>query len=257
MTFDIKTMGERVRELRKAKNISTEALADSVGVTSNTFGFYERGERLMPVDTLIQVAEILDCDVTYLIDSEQTEPRLLFLGVSEESGLTYKAAKAIGEDIEEYKAVLSWFIEHDLMCYLHGFLTVANAEEYPEAVESLIGLKAIGDYGRENVRKMAREFFMHDLERLVDDFIRCMKDGEHLRYTADSGEEITIPSYGETRHVITRIDGNKAKYALFDATKRKRHEEKKKEFRWDDIERMGEKVRKQMAESVREDKKSD
>jgi len=206
MKFDIKIMGERIRELKKEKKMSTKALAEAVGVDYSSMNAYERGTRTPPIDVTIDIASMLDCDVTYLIDSEQEHPRLNYLGASKELGLTYKAVQKL-DDIDEYKAVLSWFIEHELMECLHGFLVIANAEEYPEAIAPLLGIKAVNDNGCKTVRKIARESWMHDLERLVDAFMDSMHKGERLKYTDKTGEGKIIPSYGETKHVITKREG--------------------------------------------------
>jgi len=49
----------RIRELRRAKGISQEALADEAGVHRTYMGSVERGERNISLDNIVRIAKAL------------------------------------------------------------------------------------------------------------------------------------------------------------------------------------------------------
>lgn len=56
-------LGNRIRELRKMKNLSQEAFADAAGLDRTYMGGVERGERNLATLNLIRIAAALDVEV--------------------------------------------------------------------------------------------------------------------------------------------------------------------------------------------------
>lgn len=54
-----KLVGMRIRELRLARGISQEALADEAGVHRTYMGSVERGERNISLENIIRIAKAL------------------------------------------------------------------------------------------------------------------------------------------------------------------------------------------------------
>jgi transcriptional regulator with XRE-family HTH domain len=54
-----KLVGIRIRELRLAKGISQEALADEAGVHRTYMGSVERGERNISLENIVRIAKAL------------------------------------------------------------------------------------------------------------------------------------------------------------------------------------------------------
>jgi len=52
-------VGMRIRELRLAKGLSQEALADEAGVHRTYIGSVERGERNISLDNIVRIARAL------------------------------------------------------------------------------------------------------------------------------------------------------------------------------------------------------
>lgn len=77
----------RIAELRKAKNMTQEELAELANTTVNNLGKLERGARRLNQDWLNRISEALDCDPSELIgkrnftppSGERAEPRPLDL----------------------------------------------------------------------------------------------------------------------------------------------------------------------------------
>ena len=57
----------RLRELRKSRNLSQEALAMRLGAYQNSISRYERGVRDPGIDELIAFADFFDVSIDYLV----------------------------------------------------------------------------------------------------------------------------------------------------------------------------------------------
>ncbi len=56
-------MGQRIREMRKAKGFTQEELAHESEIDRSYIGGVERGERNLSFDKLCEIATALGCDV--------------------------------------------------------------------------------------------------------------------------------------------------------------------------------------------------
>ena len=59
MSDATKSLGTKIREFRKARGISQEALADLAGVHRTYLGGIERGERNVSLDNIVRIARAL------------------------------------------------------------------------------------------------------------------------------------------------------------------------------------------------------
>jgi transcriptional regulator with XRE-family HTH domain len=66
-------LGERIRALRKEKNIKQEKLAELVDKTTEHISFIERGERAPSLELLLDLARVLNVPLPYLLDATATE----------------------------------------------------------------------------------------------------------------------------------------------------------------------------------------
>lgn len=66
-----KKFTNRLRELRKANKMSQKQIADDVGISGLTYQRYEYGERDIPGDVLIKLAQIFEVSSDYIL--EQTD----------------------------------------------------------------------------------------------------------------------------------------------------------------------------------------
>jgi transcriptional regulator with XRE-family HTH domain len=66
-------LGERLRALRKEKNIKQEKLAELVDRATEHISFIERGERAPSLELLLDLARVLNVSLPYLLDVKATE----------------------------------------------------------------------------------------------------------------------------------------------------------------------------------------
>lgn len=64
------TLGEKIRKLRKAKDISQEQLAEILEVHITNIGRYETNKQLPSADTIRKLAEYFDITSDYLLFDE-------------------------------------------------------------------------------------------------------------------------------------------------------------------------------------------
>ena len=59
-------VGERLKELRKSRDLTQAQVADGINGTPATYNRYETGERQLPVDALIKLADYFGVSLDYL-----------------------------------------------------------------------------------------------------------------------------------------------------------------------------------------------
>lgn len=67
MTVDKKRLGERIREARRAKQLTQETLAERIDVTPFYVGEIERGVKTPSLDVFVRLLEALDVSADTLL----------------------------------------------------------------------------------------------------------------------------------------------------------------------------------------------
>lgn len=66
-TVDYTAFGQRVRKVRLLRQLTQEQLAEKAGVINSYIGVIERGEKKASINTLVKIANALNCSVDYLL----------------------------------------------------------------------------------------------------------------------------------------------------------------------------------------------
>lgn len=89
-------LGKMIKERRKKKKMTQEALAEKVGVSAKQISSYENGHQYPPMDMLFKLCEVLDCDLGYLLGQEDyKEGTLLETCIINTTGLTSESLGTI------------------------------------------------------------------------------------------------------------------------------------------------------------------
>jgi transcriptional regulator with XRE-family HTH domain len=72
-----KAFGARVKELRKQRQWTQKELAEKLGIRFGQLNKYESGLHTPPVDKLVQLAEIFDTTIDFLLTGDRSEQRPL------------------------------------------------------------------------------------------------------------------------------------------------------------------------------------
>lgn len=67
MELDMITIGNRIKERRKELNLTQLDIKEKVGISSGNISDIERGNRLPAATTLVQLAQVLDCSIDYIL----------------------------------------------------------------------------------------------------------------------------------------------------------------------------------------------
>jgi len=60
-------LAERLKSLRKEKNITQKKLSDEINVSASTIGLYEQGRRTPDNETLTKIADYFEVTTDYLL----------------------------------------------------------------------------------------------------------------------------------------------------------------------------------------------
>lgn len=75
--YDLSSVGERVKELRKKSGKTQEEVSGVLGMNLKTYQAVEGGRRVGRVDTLCMLAEYFDTTVDYLLGSDKEMDRII------------------------------------------------------------------------------------------------------------------------------------------------------------------------------------
>ena len=64
---DYREIGQRIRKLRRDKNLTQEHVAEAAGISCSFVGHIERGEKVLSVETLARLSSALNADMHYLV----------------------------------------------------------------------------------------------------------------------------------------------------------------------------------------------
>ena len=82
-------IGERLRDLREARNISMRALATKSGLSANALSMIERGKASPSVSTLYKLADALGISITSFFGSETDKKQVVFLKSDERTRMSF------------------------------------------------------------------------------------------------------------------------------------------------------------------------
>lgn len=106
---DYFALGDRIKQIRKAKSITQDQLSEACSLSTSYIGHIERGSRTLSVETLFKIATKLDVSVDYLLldSAEMTETLPINLSVllrgKEQSKLNrfWTTVKILAENIDK------------------------------------------------------------------------------------------------------------------------------------------------------------
>jgi len=82
-------IGERLRELREARNISMRALAARSGLSANALSMIERSKASPSVSTLYKLADALGVSITSFFGSDTQRQQVVFLKADQRARMSF------------------------------------------------------------------------------------------------------------------------------------------------------------------------
>ena len=87
MELDMQTIGSRIRERRKELNLTQQDIKAKSGISSGNISDIERGNRLPAASTLVQLAQVLECSVDYILTGFSSTQENFRTSTSEKSAV--------------------------------------------------------------------------------------------------------------------------------------------------------------------------
>lgn len=82
MYYNIKESGKRIQDLRTARQITRQDMADQIGISIDALRKIEKGTNGAKIDTLVVIATLFHTSLDYLICGESSSQKEIELEVS-------------------------------------------------------------------------------------------------------------------------------------------------------------------------------
>jgi transcriptional regulator with XRE-family HTH domain len=92
MNEQIKQIAERIKEIREISGISTETMADRLGVPREKYILYEEGETDIPVGVVFNISELFNVELSVLLGGDNPRLRIYSI-VRNDKGLRLERRK--------------------------------------------------------------------------------------------------------------------------------------------------------------------
>jgi len=96
-------LGKRLRELRRARDLRQQDVAESLKLTASAIGMYERGRRDPDSETLQQLADFFGVSTDYLLGRTEVRGLVETAATSRSDGYDKKLPPEALKSIEEFK----------------------------------------------------------------------------------------------------------------------------------------------------------
>ena len=104
-------LAQQIRALRTAKNLSQDGLAEKLYISRQAVSKWENGEATPDIDKLVQLAEIFDVSLDYLVLGKEPEKEIL---------VEQKGKMNAWEFLSEY-----WWVVIPIMIFAFGLFAGA------------------------------------------------------------------------------------------------------------------------------------
>ena len=134
---DLFPLGSKLRNLRKERDLSQRELARLAGVSANAISLIERNEISPSVATLHRLATALNIRISYFLESDAGQAKIIHIKASQRPSLTSKGLMVAGlgqrlrgQEVEPFFVALAPGAEsgrrpvihagHEIVCCLQG-----------------------------------------------------------------------------------------------------------------------------------------
>ena len=212
MNYDAKHIGNIIRQERTKRKWSQEKLGKYLNVTAKQVSKYEKGDPVPPMDMLISLCKVFECEMGYILGERSYEDgTALQTAIRDKLKLTKKATDNIQYIVGTTSQCLSF--GHESEKYVHILNKLLSSESFPVIIEKLGDLEdnlttvqksyddVIKQYGQELVSQT--QDYMHstvdyfndpNAPRLPDIIyeVKCSIDAaDDKAYAAEYGEKIS------------------------------------------------------------------
>lgn len=151
-------IGENIKRIRKEKGYFQKQLAERLGTTPQNLAQYENGKRIPKIETLIKIAEALDCEVSDIDENIIVHRHTVKYELTPERLEKARLDAEARELIERHKSGESLTYEEQKKISDYGKRIKEDMEKLPKLRESIKNFaNAIGEIGENILLSSYRE----------------------------------------------------------------------------------------------------
>lgn len=140
MRYNAELVGKIIHKERKKRNWNLENLGSKLGITGKQISKYEKGTPMPPIDMLLKLCDVFDCELGYLLGEEDySEGTKLQTAALQYLCLTTASADVIKKITGTEKSCLSFGYESDR--YIQVLNALLSSSLFPDLIEALAFLE--------------------------------------------------------------------------------------------------------------------
>lgn len=114
MKYKLEEIGNIIRAERKKHKMSQEKLAEKLDITGKQVSNYENGELIPPMDKLLEICKIFDCEMGYILgEKDYLQGTKLKTIITNETGLNVETINAIIQITGTKRECINWGYESE------------------------------------------------------------------------------------------------------------------------------------------------
>lgn len=111
MEMNTVLIGKRIRQARKMREMSADALAEQVGIAIQTLRHIENGDNKTKLQTLINIADVLNVSMDYLLGRVSSPDETIASEIKNTYGLTDNQEKMLRVMVENIVPIITSYVE--------------------------------------------------------------------------------------------------------------------------------------------------
>lgn len=127
--YDTQIIKCRIKKVRKLRNISQEKLANAIKVKRQTVSEWEMGKRIPSVPNMVELCNVLNCSMDYLLGSVDTPEIEPISKASHYSGISAQII-AYGLEHSDYLDCLNFFMHPDNCALLINSINLSTWRKF-------------------------------------------------------------------------------------------------------------------------------
>lgn len=114
MKYKSEEIGKLIKAERRKHNMTQEELGEELGITGKQISNYEHGNPIPPMDILLKICEIFDCELGYILgEKDYSQGTKLKTIISNETGLNREAINAVIRITGAERSCINWGYESE------------------------------------------------------------------------------------------------------------------------------------------------
>ena len=136
MKYSAELIGNIIKNERNKRNWNQNQLGKKLGITGKQISKYEHGDPIPPIDIMLKLCEIFECELGYILgEAQYSEGSKLQTAIREKLNLSIEATEAINKITGTSRRSLSFGNESEK--YIRILNNLLSSHLFPSFIESI------------------------------------------------------------------------------------------------------------------------